>query len=110
MSTYLPAELRQRLIETDDRRCAYCQTTQFNSGSPMVVDHIIPRSNGGKTESENLCFACHRCNEFKHATLAMEDPLTGATVDSFIRANRGGASILPGCHGYARHWLDRRRT
>ena len=83
MSTYLTVELRQRLLETDDRRCAYCQTTQFNSGYPMVVDHIIPRSKGGQTESENLCFACHRCNEFKRSTMAMEDPLTGETVRLF---------------------------
>jgi 5-methylcytosine-specific restriction endonuclease McrA len=77
MSTYLPAELRQRLLEADDHRCAYCQTTQFNSGYPMVVDHIIPKRKEGSTEFKNLCFACHRCNEFKGSVTEMEDPLTG---------------------------------
>lgn len=83
MSPYLPAELRRQLLEADDHRCAYCQTTQFNSGYPMVVDHIIPQSKGGPTELENLCFACHRCNEFKGAATEMEDPLTGEIVPLF---------------------------
>ena len=77
MSTYLAAELRQQLLEEDDQRCAYCQTTQANSGYPMVVDHVVPSSKGGSTEFDNLCFACHRCNEFKGATTALEDPLSG---------------------------------
>lgn len=83
MSTYLPAELRQQLLEADDHRCAYCQTTQFNSGYPMVVDHIIPKSEDAPTEFENLCFACHRCNEFKGVTTEVEDPLAGEIVPLF---------------------------
>ena len=83
MSTYLPAEVQQQLLEADNHRCAYCQTTQFNSGYPMVVDHIIPLSKGGRTEFDNLCFACHRCNEYKGSTTIMEDPLTGEMVSLF---------------------------
>jgi hypothetical protein len=83
MSIYLAAELRQQLQEADDQRCAYCQTTQANSGYPMVVDHVVPGSKGGNTEFDNLCFACHRCNEFKGATTALEDPLSGETTPLF---------------------------
>lgn len=49
----------------------------------MVVDHIIPQSKGGPTELENLCFACHRCNEFKRAATEMEDPLTSEIAPLF---------------------------
>ena len=83
MSDYLSAGLRQQLLEADDRRCAYCQTTESNSGHPMVVDHIHPRSKGGETEFDNLCFACHRCNEFKRSTTELEDPLTGEVTPLF---------------------------
>ncbi|WP_034422530.1 HNH endonuclease [Candidatus Entotheonella palauensis] len=76
MSTYLSEILRQQLVETDDHRCAYCQTTQANTGQPMVVDHIVPETQGGRTEFDNLCFACRRCNEFKGATTRTHDPLT----------------------------------
>jgi len=83
MSTYLQSALRQQLLEADDHRCVYCQTTQFSSGYPMVVDHIIPSSKGGATVFENLCFACHRCNEFKGSTTEVEDSLTESIVALF---------------------------
>jgi hypothetical protein len=83
MSTYLPADVQQRLLEADDHRCASCQTTQFTSGYPMVIDHIVPRSQGGEIVFENLCYACYRCNEFKGPTTRMADPLTGKIVALF---------------------------
>ena len=83
MSIHVSAALRRRLVAVDDHRCAYCQTNQSNSGYPMVIDHIIPLSKGGVTEFDNLCFACHRCNLFKHATTELEDPLTGEVVPLF---------------------------
>lgn len=49
----------------------------------MVVDHIIPQSKGGATQFENICFSCHRCNEFKGAATEIEDPLTGEIVSLF---------------------------
>jgi hypothetical protein len=83
MSAYLSAELRRQLLDADDRRCAYCQTTESNSGHPMVVDHICPRSKGGQIEFDNLCFACHRCNEFKGPTTELEGPLTSEVTPLF---------------------------
>jgi hypothetical protein len=83
MSAYLSAELRQQLLEADDCRCAYCQTTESNSGHLMVVDHIRPRSKGGEIEFDNLCLACHRCNEFKRSTTDLEDPLTDEVTPFF---------------------------
>ena len=83
MSAHIPAALRRQLVAADDHRCAYCHTSQANSGHPMVIDHILPRSKGGPTEFDNLCFACHRCNLFKHATTEREDPLTGEITSLF---------------------------
>ncbi|MCI0398356.1 MAG: HNH endonuclease [Chloroflexi bacterium] len=83
MSVYLPAELYQQLLEVDDHCCAHCRTTQSNSGQPMVVDHIISRKKGGKTEFKNLCFACRRCNEFKGPVVVLRDPLTGELTPLF---------------------------
>lgn len=80
MSTYLSSELRRRLSEVDKRRCAYCHTSQVNTGQPLTVDHILPQAQGGATIFENLCFACRRCNEFKGSRITAQDPLTGETV------------------------------
>ena len=83
MSTYLSDALRHQLVEADDHRCAYCQTTEANTGQPMVVDHIIPEAQGGQTDFTNLCFSCRCCNEFKGPTTRLQDPLTGETVPLF---------------------------
>lgn len=80
MASYLPTELRQRLIEADGHHCAYCQTAESNSGQPLVPDHVIPTSKGGATVFENLCLACRRCNEFKGAMVDAVDPLTDESV------------------------------
>jgi hypothetical protein len=83
MSTYLSAELHRQLVEADDHRCAYCQTTAANTCQPMVVDHIISEAQGGQTMLHNLCFACRRCNEFKGPATRIYDPLTGELVPIF---------------------------
>jgi hypothetical protein len=83
MSTYLPAALRRQLELADDHRCAYCRTSQANSGYPMVVDHVWPQSKGGQTELANLCFACYRCNLFKGSITERVDPLTGEETSLF---------------------------
>lgn len=44
--------------------CAYCGKIIINPEN-LTVDHIIPRSKGGKTIEKNLCIACKKCNEDK---------------------------------------------
>jgi hypothetical protein len=83
MSTYLPTALRRQLEMADDHRCAYCRTSQANSGYPMVVDHVLPQSKGGQTEFANLCFACYRFNLFKGSITERIDPLTGEDTPLF---------------------------
>ena len=83
MSTYLSAALRRQLVEADDHRCAYCQTTEAKTGQPMVVDHILPAGQGGQTTFHHRCFACRRCNEYTGPTTGIPDPLPGESVPIF---------------------------
>lgn len=83
MSTYIPETLKNKILDSDRRRCCYCLTTEANSGIPMTYDHIQPLSKGGKTNFENLCLACRSCNEFKSDSIEAVDPLTGETVPIF---------------------------
>ena len=80
--TPIPTNLRQEVIERASDRCEYCQAP-LAVVIEMEIDHIIPESAGGPTESENLCVTCVSCNGFKLAFQQAEDPETGEIVPVF---------------------------
>ncbi len=47
---------RRALFSRDDYRCQYC------GGFADSIDHIVPRSRGGRHEWENVAAACRPCN------------------------------------------------
>lgn len=54
-------ELNKRnLFRRDNGECAYCGSTDN-----LTIDHIVPKSRGGKSIWENLVTACHNCNNEK---------------------------------------------
>ena len=55
--------LRASIIARDRHRCQYCGVngTVFE----LTLDHILPRSRGGRSVPENLCAACKTCNQRK---------------------------------------------
>jgi 5-methylcytosine-specific restriction endonuclease McrA len=50
---------RRALFVRDGGRCAYCDRPA------STVDHVVPRSRGGRHEWENVVSACSRCNHVK---------------------------------------------
>src|SRR5262249_39938871 len=54
---------RHRILARDHYRCQYCgkRGTAFD----LTLDHILPRSRGGRTVAENLVAACKTCNNRK---------------------------------------------
>ncbi len=50
---------RRALFARDGGRCVYC------GGSAATIDHVVPRSRGGRHEWSNVVSACHRCNHVK---------------------------------------------
>ncbi|MBU6229335.1 MAG: HNH endonuclease [Cyanobacteria bacterium REEB459] len=46
----IPPALRQQVIAEAHQCCEYCQTQQQLIGMPLVIDHIIPRSLGGRQD------------------------------------------------------------
>ncbi|MCH7399378.1 HNH endonuclease [Belliella sp. DSM 107340] len=51
---------RNNLFKRDGGECQYC-----GSKKNLTIDHVVPRSKGGKTNWSNLITACHRCNVVK---------------------------------------------
>lgn len=49
---------KKNVFKRDRNVCQYCGLR----GEDMTIDHVIPRSRGGKTSWENVVVACKRCN------------------------------------------------
>lgn len=50
---------RRGVLRRDQNRCGYC------GGFASTIDHVVPRSRGGKDSWENLVACCLRCNNVK---------------------------------------------
>jgi CRISPR/Cas system Type II protein with McrA/HNH and RuvC-like nuclease domain len=51
---------RQRLFCRDGHKCCYCGNTKN-----LTIDHVIPKSKGGKNSWDNLITCCWGCNKYK---------------------------------------------
>ena len=50
---------KKNIIKRDAYTCQYCGR---NGGERMTIDHVIPKSLGGRTVWENVVSACRACN------------------------------------------------
>ena len=89
---------RRGVLRRDGHRCAYC------GKNATTIDHVQPRSRGGRDSWENLVACCLRCNNKKsdrtlaemgwtlHATPRMPHDVSWVV--------RGVESALPQWEGY----------
>jgi hypothetical protein len=79
----VPAAVR-RAVEAQARGlCEYCRSPAKYSPQSFSVEHILPRSQGGKPVPENLALSCQGCNNHKYAKTAGIDPISGSSVPLF---------------------------
>jgi 5-methylcytosine-specific restriction endonuclease McrA len=58
-------KIRRFLFNRDGTGCFYCNTRlNFETAT---IDHLIPKSQGGSDNLDNLVLACHECNIGKGA-------------------------------------------
>lgn len=81
--------LRHLIIARDHFCCAYCQTSEDNSGQRLHIDHIHPESAGGPSLPHNLCAICFSCNSYKGALLQAPDPISAVEVALFHPVRQG---------------------
>ena len=51
---------RQNVFKRDSHECLYC-----GSKKDLTLDHVLPKSRGGKSTWNNLATACKKCNSIK---------------------------------------------
>lgn len=75
---------RHNVYGRDRHCCQYCGDTAGRAD--LTIDHVVPRSRGGKSEWGNVVAACVRCNTKKGDRLPAECgmiPLTKPRVPSW---------------------------
>lgn len=60
-----PALTRTNILARDNFACQYCERALCSKTA--TLDHVVPRSQGGKTSWDNLVSCCVRCNRRKGA-------------------------------------------
>ena len=48
---------REMIYKRDEHTCQYC-----GAKNKLTIDHVIPKSKGGRDTWENLVVACSKCN------------------------------------------------
>jgi 5-methylcytosine-specific restriction endonuclease McrA len=89
---------RNNIFKRDQNSCQYCGATKS-----LTIDHVLPKSKGGKTNWQNLITACHRCNTQKgdrtpeQAGLALKYPPFRPTLSYFLAeyAEKNAMEWLP---------------
>lgn len=62
---------RRNIFKRDGHTCVYC-----GSRDDLTLDHVLPKSRGGRSIWENLVTACHICNNKKDCKTPEEAGLT----------------------------------
>ncbi|MHB8411143.1 MAG: HNH endonuclease [Candidatus Acidiferrales bacterium] len=65
---------RKNILLRDRNTCQFCGQTL--SSSDLTLDHVMPRSRGGRSSWENLVASCYECNNRKGDRTPEEAGLT----------------------------------
>ena len=65
---------RKNILTRDEHQCQYCGN--YFRESDLTIDHVIPRSKGGKNEWDNVVAACTDCNQQKSDYLLENSPVS----------------------------------
>ena len=65
---------RKNILLRDHSTCQFCGRQL--PPSELTLDHVVPRSRGGKSSWENLVACCHRCNNRKGSRTPEQAGLT----------------------------------
>jgi len=81
---------RHNIFKRDNYECQYCGVSK-----ELTLDHLVPRSKGGKSSWKNLVTACKKCNASKgdftpeQAGLILKKAPIKPSYIMFLRASSG---------------------
>ena len=102
--TRAPAFTRFNVFLRDSFTCQYCSSTVREQ---LTFDHVLPRSQGGRTTWENIVAACSQCNVRKGGRTPREAemfPAKKPARPSMFELNERGRAFPP--HYLHESWQD----
>ncbi|WP_025158460.1 HNH endonuclease [Leifsonia aquatica] len=88
---------RRGVLRRDLHRCGYC------GKAATTIDHVLPRSRGGRDSWENLVACCLRCNNLKSDRTPAE---MGWTLNITPRAPHDASWVVRGSEAPLPDWED----
>jgi HNH endonuclease len=79
----ISATIREAVRKRANFICEYCHSSEEASTGRFTMDHLLPRSLGGRDDEINLALACTRCNGRRYNFVDGFDPETQAIVRLF---------------------------
>ncbi len=77
------AEIKKRVSKRAKHLCEYCLLPESYSVSTFELEHISPRSKGGKKNLKNLAWSCSGCNKYKYNRVSIIDSESGDEIPLF---------------------------
>jgi 5-methylcytosine-specific restriction endonuclease McrA len=75
----VPKPSRVAIFRRDGWKCKYCGE-EYKDSRDLTVDHVFPRSLGGKWRWDNLVAACKPCNQEKDNNVLPDPPRGGVPI------------------------------
>jgi HNH endonuclease len=79
----IPEKLQEQVRQRANFLCEYCHTNERWQYVRFTIDHLIPASEGGEDNFENLCLACFHCNRRRSTKTKVIDKESGQTISLF---------------------------
>ena len=84
--------------------CEYCRLVEAATGVTFHIEHITPRSHGGRTTMGNLALSCPGCN------LAKAERISGANEEGRTQRLFNPREFEPWLLGWHLHFILDRQT
>ena len=78
--TRVTARQKRAVIARANGCCEYCHSQLRFTNHSFSIEHIIPKSQGGENDLDNLALSCQSCNNHKYTKTESVDPLSRRIV------------------------------
>jgi hypothetical protein len=76
MARNLSETIKDQVRDRANGLCEYCHAVEKWQFVQFTIDHVLPKSQGGTDNLDNLALACFHCNRQKYVKSTAIDPET----------------------------------